>query len=98
MSTYWYFECLDHTPALRSEGEFTQHTGDYKFRAALALAKARPVDPFQGSDAHCTECYFEHNARDFLVSHPTCHIEAVSEYGERCDLDGDRRYEEPTND
>jgi len=79
MSTYWYFECLDHIPALQS-AEFTQHTDDGAYRAGVELAQQRPVvaDGCSTGTGH-----FEGNARSFLVQHPSCRLDVVSEYGER---------------
>jgi len=101
MSTYWYFECLDHDPPLRSEDEFTQHTEDEHFRRGVALADARPVDEgeddsywrmksvrFGGTDSEeaMTRAYFTMNARRFLAQHPHCRLGLVNEYGERREL------------
>lgn len=85
MSTYWYFECLDHTPALQSVDEFTQHTDDGAYRAGVELAQQRPVDAdgYSAGTGH-----FEGNARSFLVQHPTCSLGLVNEYGERRPLPG----------
>ena len=78
MSTYWYFECNSHTPALRSGDEFTQHTDDEAFKTALALARSRPLPmDAEGGD------YFSRHAVGFLKVHPTCELSIVSEYGER---------------
>lgn len=79
MSTYWYFECLDHTPALLSPDEFTQHTDDGAYKAAVTLAGQRPIE---AADYSAGTGHFERNARSFLSQHPTCHLGVVSEYGE----------------
>ncbi len=87
MSTYWYFECVSHTPALRSDDEFTQHTEDDAFHAAVALAQARPLevppDEWWYDDELWHSSYFERNARRFLQLHPECDLELVNEYGDR---------------
>ncbi|UXZ57068.1 hypothetical protein [Curtobacterium sp. Arg-1] len=85
MSTYWYFECLDHTPALQSADEFTQHTDDGAYRAGVELAQQRPVD---ADDYSTGTGHFEGNARSFLVQHPSCSLGLVNEYGERRALPG----------
>jgi len=78
MSTYWYFECTQHDPPLRSEEEFTQHTGDSYFDHGIRMASERPIsDDFESSD------YFVVNAARFLRQHPKCELAIVSEYGER---------------
>ena len=97
MSTYWYFECVDHDPPLRSEEEFTQHTDDAHFHAALELAASRPVHENNSywalgpltSDEERVRSYFSMNARRFLSKHPSCHLEVVSEYGDRRSISGD---------
>lgn len=83
MSTYWYFECLDHDPPLRSEDEFTQHTDDAAFKRALELAGSRDgiTSPWAG-EWYDTGDYFERHARRFLVAHPKCRLGIVNEYGE----------------
>lgn len=81
MSTYWSFICLGHEPPLWSDAEFTQHTNDAPYRHALELAASRPVER-----ASETADYFDRNARDFLVCHPTCPLAIESEYGERLTL------------
>lgn len=97
MSTYWYFECRNHTPALRSVDEFTQHTEDRWYWEAIALAHQRPVAPDDGAywaaantatvgDFQRTRLYFGMRARDFLTNHPDCTLGLVNEYGERRDL------------
>lgn len=94
MSTYWYFECRDHTPALQSAHEFTQHTEDRWYWQGIALANQRPVeadgsywslDP-TANDFQRARMYFAMNATAFLSDHPTCTIGLVNEYGERRDL------------
>lgn len=84
MSTYWYFECLDHDPPLRSEDEFTQHSDDESFRTGVALALSRgdAASAWAGEWYDASD-YFERNARKFLVQHPKCALELVNEYGER---------------
>lgn len=82
MSTYWYFECLDHNPPLRSEEEFTQHTGDSAFNRAIELAQSRPVTyEWHSGIGESVDTYFEGNARQFLVKHPTCCLQIMNEYG-----------------
>lgn len=83
MSTYWYFECLSHDPPLRSGGEFTQHTDDHAFKAALTLAAARPLTELPGEVVWPEMGFFELQAWSFLRRHPGCKLEIVSEYGER---------------
>jgi hypothetical protein len=89
MSTYWYFECLDHDPPIRSREEFTQHTRDKRWDHAMQLANNRPVTrdtsywstPLGATDEDRSHSYFDMNARDFLADHPTCRLGIVSEYG-----------------
>ena len=83
MSTYWYFECLDHTPSIRSDSEFTQHTEDVYFDHAIDLALSRPLVELETILATGTTRYFDANAREFLKRHPMCKLELVNEYGER---------------
>lgn len=94
MSTYWYFECRNHTPPLRSVDEFTQHTEDRWYWEAIALAHQRPVEPDDGAywtaantatigDFQRTRLYFGMHARNFLTEHPSCALGLVNEYGER---------------
>lgn len=79
MSTYQYFKCLDHDPALVSAGEFSQHYGDEYYKHGIELALNRPVDPPAGGPKTGTG-WFEDNARMFLSQHPTCRIVIVDEY------------------
>lgn len=83
MSTYWYFECLDHDPPIRSGEEFTQHTGDSAYKAGIAMANASTIP-----DAWSTDDYYGNNARRFLRAHPECEIGLVNEYGEHRPLPG----------
>ena len=90
MSTWWYFECLDHTPPLQAQDEFTQHTEDRHWDHALRLMAQRPVER-DGSywtmdrhgtptDAERSDAYFDMQARAFLSEHPTCRLGLVNEY------------------
>lgn len=87
MSTYWYYECADHDPPIRSREEFTQHTDDEHYKSGIDLLEVRPVVrddsywTFSGSDAERAERYFTMQACSFLVDHPKCHIRIVNEYG-----------------
>jgi hypothetical protein len=91
MSTYWYYKCTNHTPALRSE-EFTQHTDDPYFRRGVELANARPFDPYEDwqDNDDVVDKYYESNARRFLIDHPHCRLILISETG------GMRTLENPT--
>ena len=98
MSTYCYFECLNHEPPLRSENEFTQHVGDRHWDHAMTLMDSRQVEEDNsywssrfGSDAEQVDAYFNMQARSFLHQHPTCDIGIVTEYGERLNRDGSRQ-------
>jgi len=82
MSTYWYFECVDHDPPLRSVEEFTQHTDDDHYWRAVRLIHSRPVRA-DSPESDDMAGYFDRNARGFLAHHPHCQIHAVGEYGER---------------
>lgn len=90
MSTWYYFECLDHTPAIKSEGEFTQHTDDSYYKRGIELAMSRPLerkdDEYDGSMTG----HFETNARHFLIQHPTCNLGIIDEYGRRSSLPYER--------
>lgn len=98
MSTYWYFECLGHEPTLSSAGEFTQHTDDRHFRAAIDLARNRPVALGDDDDqADDPLGFFERNARSFLVQHPVCPLGLVNEYDEHRALPSTPSTEEETN-
>jgi hypothetical protein len=83
VSTYWYFECMEHDPPLRSDEEFTQHTNDASFERAVALAWMRPLVEDPEVFGSVAADYFERNAHAFLVKHPHCRVEMVSEYGVR---------------
>lgn len=88
MSTEWFYECLEHHPPLKSDSEFTQHTDDVYFEHAMLLASQRPVmyseeERYNMGSAWSSEAYFDMNAREFLVNHPTCLLGIISEYGER---------------
>lgn len=94
MSTYCYFECLDHDPPLRSVDEFTQHVGDRYWDHAMELIDSRPLEEDNSywamtlDEAHATDAYFNMRARAFLSKHEACRIGIVTEYGERLDRAG----------
>jgi hypothetical protein len=75
VSTHWYLECVDHDPPLRSE-EFTQHTDDEHFTKGMRLVAMRPLPELNVTD------YFASHAYTFLLQHPRCSVQAVSETGE----------------
>ena len=90
MSTWCYYQCLDHQPPLVGDEEFTQHVGDRHWDRALALIAQRPVDLDERyleaysslvGDEEITDAYFGGNARRFLNHHPTCRIGVIDEYG-----------------
>lgn len=87
MSTYWYFECKDHDPPIRSHDEFTQHTDDFYYDRGVQLALNRPV-PEEWWDIISLSEYFAHNALRFLSAHPNCNLELVNEYDQRRNLEG----------
>lgn len=97
MSTYWYYECLDHDPPMQSGDEFTQHTDDEWFKQGVKLAMDRPQPADDGEywcgrftdDHQRSRLYFRMNARNFLHSHPTCKIGLIDEYGRRRRLEHD---------
>lgn len=82
MSTYWYFECLEHDPPILDDNEFTQHTDDWAYKRAVELARHRPINP-----ACSSEDYFDGNARRFLRLHAQCRVRAHSEYNEVRELE-----------
>ena len=83
MSTYWYLECLDHDPPIISDMEFTQHTNDDAFRAAIDLANSRPIGSKDFTYNDSLRDYFDGNARRFLIQHPSCRLGLVNEYDKR---------------
>lgn len=85
MSTYWYFQCLDHDPPVMSPEEFTQHTEDVYFWDAIKMASQRPLSG--GFREPVGDSYFAGNARAFLIEHPQCRLSLVNEYGEHRPLD-----------
>lgn len=83
MSTYWYLECLDHDPVLRSSDEVEQHTEGLVKIDVLASRMSEIADyPEDVRDAiYEALTYFERNAYWFLIAHPNCNIRYRSEYG-----------------
>lgn len=86
MSTYWRLRCLDHDPILVAEGEFTQHTDDEYFKAAVRLVAQRPIDiEAILEDANerfdSVSLYYTGNTARFLRDHPKCKLDMISEYG-----------------
>lgn len=79
MGTHWHFECPEHEPPLLSEDEFTQHTEDSYYRDGIEMALSRPLREDYSAD----DSYFQAHARRFLYRHPRCHLNLVSEEGER---------------
>ena len=80
MSTYWYIECLNHTPPLSSADEVEQHTRGLD--PIRTLIESRPVDPnWHEHSSHLQ--YFETHADRLHPQHPDCRLQLVNEYGER---------------
>lgn len=73
MSTYWYLECLSHDPPIRSDDEVEQHTHGLPAISALVQSRTKAVDESMS--------YFERHAARFLMQHPICQLQFVSEYG-----------------
>lgn len=84
MSTWWYIECLDHDPAIRSTDEIAQH--DHNLPTIREVVRRRRSLTEQ--DAVSTEYtgdledYFRTNAARFLIQHPKCRLQFINEYGE----------------
>jgi hypothetical protein len=96
VSCYWYYECVDHDPPLRSVEEVTQHTDDVHYRRAVSLMAERPVDPHWENDYWRTgsiDTYFDAHAIVFLQQHPRCQLRMVSEAGEYRLEDGTMTYD-----
>lgn len=74
---------MDHDPPILSDDEFTQHTDDEHFLHGVGLAKDRPLREKKFTYRDGGREYFDRNARRFLISHPKCTLELVSENGER---------------
>jgi hypothetical protein len=81
MSTYFYFECLSHTPPLQSSDEISQHD-DIHVQNAIRLAQGLAIDPQDVGD------YFETRMPWFLREHEHCAIGIVNEYGEHRPIPG----------
>jgi hypothetical protein len=86
VSTYWYYECLDHDPPIESHDEFTQHTDNDAFRHGIELAQDRPIREKDFEWHNASLEYFDNNARRFLRQHPTCRLGIISEYQERREI------------
>ena len=78
MSTWWYLECMDHTPSLRSDDEVEQHT--YGLPAIRELIAERGNTRAMGLIRDNGE-YFQRNTARFLIRHPNCPLRLVNEYG-----------------
>ena len=84
MSTYVYFECLEHDPPLQSDGEISQHWDSY-VDTAIRMAQGvepLPADPYELHDQ------FLLSAAVFLRFHELCAVGLVSEYGEHRPIEG----------
>ena len=87
MSTYWYLECLDHDPHLRSADEVEQHTNenlDIIGKIDRAAISERGRESVVEEYMHRTpgwSPYFIRHAVNFLADHPKCNLRLVSEYG-----------------
>lgn len=87
MSTYWYFECLDHDPPLRLGEEFTQHTEDRAFWDGVSLIDQRPLaDEFGAWYWTTPDGYFHSNAVKALLAHPHCRIGLTSDTGKHLEV------------
>ena len=80
MSTYFYYECMDHDPPLRSADEVGQRYRHLPYikrwlRDRAFFAKA-------WSEGWVPEGYFDKSAARFLAQHPTCTVRIITEYGE----------------
>lgn len=76
MSTYLYLECLDHAPALTSDGEVGQHLYDLA-RIRREIAERSLLAEIE----HTYDSQFTSNAARFFAQHPNCRIGIRDEYG-----------------
>ena len=99
MSTYWYLECLSHDPHLRSQDEVSQHTDEQLDRVRelwadrerlsaapdlYALMESMfPTFNNRWVATPTSADYFGPRAVRFIVDHPRCAVELVSEYETR---------------
>jgi hypothetical protein len=81
MSTYWYLECTDHDPPIRSADEVEQHTYGLDPIRELVRRRAEIADD-AFPDYPRDYDYFARHAVTFLVQHPKCSMRLVSEYGD----------------
>lgn len=81
MSTYLYLECLDHAPALTSDGEVGQHLYDLA-RIRREIAERSLLAALVTSEiGHTYDSQFTSNAARFFAQHPNCRIGIRDEYG-----------------
>lgn len=85
MSTYFYLECLSHTPPLQCDTEVSQHDDRY-VEAAIRLAQGEPATSFTEDDF--LGSWTREGALRFLREHEHCAIDIVSEYGDRRPIPG----------
>ena len=82
MSTWWYLECTSHDPVIQSPDEVEQHTyGLPKIREVIARRATLTADSLEALGNGFNN-YFERNAVRFLIQHPKCSLQLVSEYGD----------------
>ena len=80
MSTYYYLQCLDHTPPLLAQDESGQHIDDLD----MIINDVKNRNYLTELYVHGRlDGYFTLNTARFLVSHKTCRIGIVDEYGKR---------------
>jgi hypothetical protein len=79
MSTYWYLQCLDHDPPLRSDDEVEQHT--YGLPAIRVVYENRHTI-LEVAEWMTLDDRYARNAMQFLAGHLDCRLQFVSEYGD----------------
>lgn len=79
MSTYQYWECLDHTPPLRATEESGQH--DYNRADMLTDYRQRAL-----LNSSCLYVWphdrYRRNTQEFFAAHPHCRLRIITEYGD----------------
>lgn len=86
MSNWWYLECINHDPPLRTADAVAQHTRDLApIRDLLARrASLSESDIPSTPRAWTSDNVDDHFARttiDFLLQHPNCQLQLASETG-----------------
>lgn len=80
MSTWHYWECVDHDPPIRADGESGQH--DYNRPTMIEDYAKRDLLVAAANDGLWENDRYRVNTQAFFREHPHCRLRIVTEYGD----------------